>query len=447
MTYDEIGLNVPTILFPQKGIDLTKWSVVACDQYTSQPEYWEDVRKKIGHSPSTLNLIFPEVFLGKTDEAATIKKINASMEACLSEEVLCPLDKGLVLVDRKTPFTPSRKGLVVALDLECYDYQKGAKSLIRATEGTVIERLPPRIRIRQHAKLELPHIMILIDDPEDTVIGPLFKKNLPELYNFELMMKGNHLKGYTVSDPALIEGIASALEKLASVETQQKKYGPAASEKGILLYAVGDGNHSLATAKSIWDTLKKASIDKKKIMNHPARYALVELVNIHDKGLEFESIHRLVLKTDMSDLLGKMKSFCEKKGQNFSFSFYSTLQEARAAAVNEPNIHRIALTTKDKYGVIEVRNAISRLDVGTLQTFLDDYMAGHPKTEIDYIHGDDVLAQIVHKENGIGFFLSVLPKNELFKTVLLEGALPRKAFSMGEAQEKRFYLEARKIVT
>ena len=447
MTGDNIGLNIPTILFPQEGIDLAKWSVVACDQYTSQPEYWEDIRKQIGCSPSTLNLIFPEVFLGKTDEAATIKKINSDIDTYLSEEVLKPLEKGFVLVDRKTPFTPSRKGLVVALDLECYDYQKGAKSLIRATEGTVIERLPPRIRIRQNAKLELPHIMILIDDPDDTVIGPLFKKDLPKLYDFELMMKGNHLKGYTVSEPALIEGVAKALEKLASVEVQQKKYGQNTFEKGIFLYAVGDGNHSLATAKSIWETLKKSSIDKKKIMNHPARYALVELVNIHDKGLKFEGIHRLVLKTDLSDMLGKMKSFCEKKGQNFNFVFFSTLKEARAAAINEPNIHRIALTSKNKHGLIEVRNAVSRLDVGTLQTFLDDYMAAHPKAQIDYIHGDDVLTEIAQKEDGIGLFLSVLPKNELFKTVLLEGALPRKAFSMGEAQEKRFYLEARKIVT
>ena len=285
MNLEKIALQIPEILLPNQDIDLHKWSVVACDQYTSQPDYWADAKTSTENQPSTLNVIFPEVFLEDSDGDQRIENINNTMQQYLDDGVLQPMkNKGFVLVDRKTSQAPSRKGLVVAIDLEQYDFNKGSQTLIRATEGTIVDRLPPRIKVRQDAAIELPHIMVLIDDPQRTVIEPLFAQSPQQLYDFELMMNSGHIKGYAIDTPELIQQVADALEKLASPEVFADKYD--AQDKEVLLYAMGDGNHSLATAKAIWEKIKEDAEDSHAVMDNPARYALVELVNIHDDGLQ-----------------------------------------------------------------------------------------------------------------------------------------------------------------
>ena len=295
MPENKTGVIVPEILLPGKEADMTKWAVVACDQYTSQPSYWNAVEDYVGDAPSTLHIIYPEVYLDAEDKEQRIEKICRTMQRYLDEKILEPLPPSFIYVER-TIGTGVRRGLIAALDLEEYDYHQGAQSLIRATEETVLDRLPPRIAIRKDAVLEAPHIMVLIDDPEKTVIEPITEaiSDSDKLYDFDLMMDGGHITGYRVADSAEIERILNALSKLADPEVFQDKYG-ISSDKGVLLFAMGDGNHSFATAKACWDSLKKdLSDDEKK--NHPARYALVELVNVHDDSLMFEPIHRVFFR-------------------------------------------------------------------------------------------------------------------------------------------------------
>src|SRR4030066_1869481 len=285
--YPSLGIQVPHIFLPRPGVDLNKWAVIACDQFTSQPEYWNSVEETIGNAPSTLNLIFPEVYLDKPGADERIQRIQQTMRDYLSEGLLESHD-GMLYVERQVGGR-LRKGLVLALDLEHYDYNKGSRSLIRATEGTIIERLPPRMRIREGARLELPHILVLIDDPLGTVIESVGKSkaHLKKLYDFELMAGSGHLNGYLVNDPSIESGVVRALEQMANPLTFTTKYD-IERDRSVLLFAMGDGNHSLATAKSIWEK-KKNQVG----MNHPSRYALVEIENVHDKGLEFSPIHRV----------------------------------------------------------------------------------------------------------------------------------------------------------
>ena len=287
-TYPHIGIQTGNILLPKAGLDLTKWAVIACDQFTSQPEYWNKVANIAGKSPSTYHMILPEVYLNTPEETSRIHSTQENMQNYLDQGIFQPVE-GLILVER-TVAGKTRYGLMLALDLERYDFSKGSQSLIRATEGTILDRLPPRIRIRQGAPLELPHIMVLVDDPTRSLIEPLvaLKHNLPRLYDMELMLGSGHLTGYHVASHKLESQVVAALENLASPAVFYPKYG-VDEEKGILLFAVGDGNHSLATAKSIWEKIKSQVGP-----NHPARYALVELENVHDEGLDFEPIHRVL---------------------------------------------------------------------------------------------------------------------------------------------------------
>ncbi|HHO76294.1 MAG TPA: DUF1015 domain-containing protein [Deltaproteobacteria bacterium] len=442
MNYENIALHVPEILLPGKGTDLTRWAVVACDQYTSQPKYWERVRDLVNGSPSTLSLIVPEAYLEEIDHEKTAHAIRTRMETYLSDGTLCPMKPGFILVDRQTSRTPSRKGLIVALDLEKYDFSEGSTSLIRATEGTVIDRLPPRVKIRAHAPLELPHIMVLIDDPDKTVIEPLFHKTLEKVYDFELMMGGGHIKGYMIDKKEIMDEIAINLAKLADPETFSKKYR--VTGKDVLLYAMGDGNHSLATAKSVWEQIKNSAEDKDSVMEHPARHSLVELVNVHDAGLVFEPIHRVVFNVPVLDLLEKMNAFLKKQGQSFSYSQCS-LQELNLFPGKGSGIHKIPFVSEKVCGTIHIDNPSLNLEAGTLQTFLDAFIRISPGAKIDYIHGDDIVTALGTKPGNMGFFLPAISKHDLFRTILLDGALPRKTFSMGNADEKRFYLECRKM--
>jgi hypothetical protein len=436
-TYDDIGIQIPQVCLPKKGTDLTKWAVIACDQFTSEPEYWQEVEKIVGKAPSTYNLVLPEVFLEKPVEAARIQNIQATMRAYLDKAILQPRE-GLIYVER-TALGRTRRGIVLCLDLERYDFTKGSTSLIRATEGTIIERLPPRMKIRTGAALELPHILVLIDDPERTVIEPVEKVRvgLEKVYDFDLMLGSGHLTGYAVSE-ALEAQVVASLRKLAKPEVFAAKYG-IGQDKPVLLFAMGDGNHSLATAKAVWERMKpEVGLD------HPARYALVEIENVHDEGLEFEPIHRVLFGLKR-DIFAALKGWF---GANFRYTPVASAEEMVMAvdeAKSPPQVIGMVGGGKE-FGIIEITNPSSNLPVGTLQAFLDPFIKEGGADKIDYVHGQEIVCKLGAQHGNAGFYVPGMHKSDLFKTVILDGALPRKTFSMGEAKEKRFYMETRKII-
>lgn len=396
------------ILLPKRE-DMSKWSVVACDQYTSEPKYWERVEGFVADSKSTLRLTLPEIYLEQEGVDERIENINKSIDEYLAGGVFAEYKNAMIYLERTQHDGRCRRGLVGAIDLEEYDYHVGSKSAVRATEATVAERIPPRLKIREHAKIELPHIMILIDDPEFTVIEPLAKMDLEKVYDFELMEKGGHAKGYLVGEEEF-EGIDRALESL--------------KDKCEMLYAMGDGNHSLATAKEHYEKLKRENPDRD-MSNHPARYALCEIVNLHSEALEFEAIHRIVTEVDDEALLSDMKN---------------------ALGLSEETSEQgLWVHSNGKKTRMYIHKPTSKLTVGSLQMYLDKYIKAH-SAKIDYIHGEDVLSELAKGENAIGFELEAMKKSELFEAVVADGALPRKTFSMGHAYDKRYYLEAKKIV-
>lgn len=401
------------ILLPKlDGEGMKKWSVVACDQYTGEPDYWKTVYGIVGDAPSTLDLILPEVYLEEPDCEKRIENINAAMNDHLKNGLFEEYRDCFMLTKRMQADGRLRAGLVGCIDLEMYDYNKGSKSQVRATEATVTSRIPPRVKIRTNAPLELPHIMILIDDPENTVIEPLLEKKLKTVYDFELMQNGGHLSGAVV-DGENADGVLSALDKLAEKERSKSQSGD------ILLYAMGDGNHSLATAKECYEQKKHTGSPDAEL----ARYALVEIVNLHSPALEFEAIHRVVTEIDTDKLIAAMTNelgLCDNAKQNFTAIVGG---EARLFGISKPT---------------------SNLTVGSLQVFLDKYLQEHGG-KIDYIHGEDVVRSLCKEPNTIGFLLPSMAKSELFPTVIKDGALPRKTFSMGHAHDKRFYCEARRI--
>jgi hypothetical protein len=432
----DLGIQIPQIHLPKSGTDLTKWAVIACDQFTSQPEYWNEVEKIVGDAPSTLNLTFPEVYLEKAGGEERIRNIQNTMRKYMEEGVLQPRD-GLIYVER-TVGGKTRKGIILALDLEAYDYNKGSSSLIRATEGTIVDRLPPRIKIREGATIELPHILVLIDDPDRTVIEPLSaaKSKLDKLYDFDLMLGSGHLAGYAVHQE-FEDRIVAALRGLARPETFSAKYAVDKNQP-VLLFAMGDGNHSLATAKAIWEKIKPQVG-----MDHPARYALVEIENVHDEGLEFEPIHRVLfgLKKDLFTELEK--TF----GENSTYRPVASGEEMVKAVDSLEGAGQVigVVGGGKQFGITQIANPSSNLPVGTLQSFLDGFLREGGAEKIDYVHGEDVTVNLGSQPGNAGFYLPGMSKADLFKTVILDGALPRKTFSMGEAREKRFYMEARKI--
>lgn len=431
----EIGVLVPNIMLPEKTADFYRWAVVACDQYTSQPDYWNEARSIIGEAPSTLDLILPEAYLGKPDEAERIAKIRESMRTYLDNGILQEREAGFVLVTRSVAGN-TRHGLVMALDLEQYDYHKGATTLIRATEGTIEDRIPPRLRIRAGAPVELPHILVLIDDPEGTVIEPLLDDAaaLPLLYDTDLMLDGGHITGRLVSDDAHIDGVMRALAALTDADAFHAKYGEGHAP---LLFAMGDGNHSFATAKANWEAIKK-TLSKEEIEDHPARYALVEVENVHDAGIIFEPIHRVVFGIDGTTAAEKLLVLL--KEQNGDAEIVPEVLAAEGGKV-----HTIPYFTKDSSGSFRVTAPSQQLAVGTLQQAIDALLKEQSDAEVDYIHGADVVKELSAGEKAIGFLLPAMAKSELFPTVVYDGALPRKTFSMGEANEKRYYMECRRI--
>ena len=435
-----IGVQEPVLLLPKENVDLSKWAVVACDQFTGQPEYWKEVEQKVGDAPSTQNLIFPEVWLGKDDDIR-IERIQKSMRDYLARGIFRD-HKGFILVERSTTThhgKRTRMGIMLTVDLEQYDYNKGSQSLVRATEGTILDRIPPRVRIRQGAPLELPHIMLLVDDPEHTVIKPVtqVKEKLKILYKTELMMDGGQICGYAL-DQDRVESMTRALENLARPEQFKKRYG-LSGEHSVLLFAVGDGNHSLATAKAVWENIKK-TIPAKEHVEHPARYALVELVNVHDDGLEFEPIHRVLFDVKR-DFFSTLKETFQD-----SVLFTKCSRESMVAKVGGDKTHRIGMISSEGHGILEFTKPQKNLPVATIQEFLDPFMKAGGAHSIDYVHGEDVVCDLGARAGNVGLYLPSMHKKDLFKTVLVDGVLPRKTFSMGEANEKRYYLECRKIL-
>jgi hypothetical protein len=440
---EKIGLHVPSILLPKQDVDMTRWSVVACDQYTSEKQYWESLDTLIGNAPSTLRMILPEVYLEDQDIKERIlqtqKKMKEYLEADLFDE-----HQGFLLVERQLPSAagddihPARYGLIVALDLEQYDYSPGSQSLIRATEGTILDRLPPRMNIRRGAPMELPHILVLIDDPHMTVIEPFaaVKQHLSQVYDFDLNKNGGHITGYLLDQSVQQQQVAHALGELASPESFYAKYPVEPNHFKVLLYAMGDGNHSLATAKAIWEKLKPTVG-----MHHPARYALVEIENIHSPALTFEAIHRLITEP-RNNFLTAFQSFTPHTQTPFD-SYESLIAYVKQETPD--NKQRFGFLSNHEYVGIEIQETTKNLAIGTLQDFLDQWKEQGGFNTIDYIHGDDVLDELAQKTNNLGFYLPAMKKSELFTTVILDGALPRKTFSMGEAHEKRYYLECRKL--
>lgn len=421
--FSALGFYPADILLP-RGADMEKWAVVACDQFTSEPAYWARVEETVGDAPSTLRLILPEADLKAPDVDERIEKINAAMDAYLENDLFETLKDSLVYVERGQSDGRVRHGLVGMVDLDAYDFTPGSGALIRATEGTVLDRIPPRARVRRNAPIELPHVMLLIDDPKKTVIEPLTAAadGMEKLYDFDLMESGGHIRGYRLSD-AQTAAVADALAGLRADEAMREKYG--VSGVAPLLFAVGDGNHSLATAKACYEEQKKGlSEDEWKRL--PARYALVEVVNNHDDALQFEPIHRVLFGVEPAEFMAAFKAF------------YPNAVEGKSEG------HAIEIVWQGHDGFVTVPDPKVQLAVGTLQAFLDEYLKAHGG-EVDYIHGEDVTRALGAKPGNMGFLLPAMGKEQLFKTVMADGVLPRKTFSMGHARDKRYYIEARKI--
>ena len=411
------------ILLPDDTVEKDKWAVIACDQFTSQPDYWDEVKKYVGDSPSALNVVFPEIYLSGKDgisDEKRIENINSTMKKYLSDNTLKQaVTAGYVFVERTTE-SGVRLGIVGKIDLDTYDFDPKNKTLIRATEGTVLSRIPPRVKIRQNASIELPHVMLLVDDPQDKILGDLQKNkdSFRKLYDTDLMAGGGHITGYA------IEG--------ADADAVTKTFADKEADCGGFLFAVGDGNHSLATAKTCWENIK-GNLTEEERQDHPARYALVEICNLHSNALEFKPIHRLICQVKMDGLLLYFKTELEKQGLELTDG-----DEIVFCQKNE------ATGDIDKYEV-SIKNRGDRLPVEILQNILDDYLSQNESADIDYIHGDDALNGLVEKTGGCGIFLQSIEKNTLFAAINAGGVLPRKTFSIGEANEKRYYMEAKRI--
>ena len=424
-----LGIRSADILLPKDGIDLEKWATVACDQYTSEPEYWVDVEKLIGEDPSTFRITFPEVYLEKEGKEKRIRNIVDTMKKYMQEGIFKEYKDCFILV-RRTCEGKSRYGLMAALDLEKYDYSKDSKSLIRATEGTILERIPPRKEIRKDAPLELPHIMVLIIDEERSVIEP-FKDELDKLekiYDTKLMKDGGHLEGYLIDKQEDKERIYEAFETLYA---KLDKNNP-------LLFAMGDGNHSLATAKSCWEDIKQ-NLSEEEREDHPARFALVEIENIYDEALLFEPIHR--------EFFSLSKERFEEEVQKYARSLFIKKVDTVDELINEINGKKglfFGLSAGGELYAVEAKGTEYFLSASLMQAVIDS-LKKENVCQIDYIHGVDVTIKLSKEGQNIGIILPDVDKSTFFETVIKEGSFPRKTFSIGHANEKRYYMEARKI--
>lgn len=420
------GICIPEILVPEERVKMEKWSCVACDQFSSQEGYWREVAKLVGNAPSMLNIILPEVYLGSEGMNEDIKEMKLTMEDYVKNGVLTQLPQGLVLTER-TMDNVVRKGLLLCVDLEEYHYDISKNPYIRATEKTLLERIPPRVSIRSGALVESPHILVLMDDPSDSVIGPLYsaKDSLSLLYDFELMMGGGRLASYFTEDPSYMANVIDAIDAL--------------EVRDGMRFCVGDGNHSLATAKAVWDA-KKESLSESERENHPLRYALCEFVNIRDAGIEFMPIHRVLFKVQPTKVAQYIIDELGKKGVKAKL-IYSRWRNGAEAEDGDT----IPFLSKEGSGKIVFENRTHPLLVGEVQDILDMYIKENPGSEIDYIHGSDAFNELCTEYDNFGLFFPAMRKDEFFDTVIKCGVLPKKSFSLGEAEQKRYYTECRLI--
>jgi uncharacterized protein (DUF1015 family) len=451
---EDFGLRVPEILLPAK-IDLSTWSVIACDQYTQDLNYWKKAETIVGDKPSTLNLILPEVYLNSPDKPQRIAKIRETMKSYLGGEVFAPAKKCFIYIERTTAFGRTRKGLVAQIDLDTYEWKPFSKANIRATEATIVDRIPPRKEIRKGAPLELPHIMLLVNDRDDILVGGSGKRVKDDgralLYSGSLMNNGGSIKGWALESDDNIEAVTAAVSKIAEANT--------ASDGSTFLFAVGDGNHSLATAKAVWDEYKAELIASgagaAEIEACPVRFALVEIVNIYDTGLTFEPIHRVIFGIDNKKLI---ETLAEKLGQNGEhttvkeLASQKELEEAVKNSWANFGFDYVDNNGSQKYVLLET--SIKELAVSRLQPEIDEFLkeagtgavgASSGGPEIDYIHGTEEVLSLGKKPGAVGILLPPIAKDSFFETINGRGPLPRKSFSMGEADEKRFYLECRKL--
>lgn len=433
-TFSEMGVKIPEILLP-KNLDVSTWSVVACDQYTQDREYWKNVEKTAAGKPSTLNIILPEVYLNDADKSSRIEKIRGTMKNYIESGIFADAQEEFIYVERKTAYGRVRHGLVCTIDLETYEWKPFSKALIRATEATIVERIPPRMEIRKGAPLETPHIMLLVNDPNHSLVegtGEKVKSQAP-VYSGNLMQNSGSISGWKVCGEENLEYVRSTLESLAESNT--------AEDGSIFLFAVGDGNHSLATAKAVWDEYKKEHPEE---TESRVRYALVEIVNIYDTGLTFEPIHRVIFDVVAEKLIADTAEKLNGKTENLA-----SPEELEKAVKNSKADFGFVYLKDGKQVYTLLKTDITDLAVSRLQPALDEFLkaekANGTKAEIDYIHGAQEVFRLGAKENATGILLPPVAKDSFFATINGRGPLPRKSFSMGEADEKRFYLECRKL--
>lgn len=400
-------LRAPHILLPKKGVDLSRFAVIACDQFTSQVDYWDHLKAWIGEAPSAFKMIFPEAYLPLVDNTAYIQTINQTIDAYLKNKILEDIGECFILVERSTPYVPRRLGLMISIDLEAYSFEKGSQSPIRASEATILERLPPRLRIREHAPVEIPHALLLVDDPKKSIIEGLYarREEFPCVYDFELNQNGGHLRGFKITDTHRVI---------------QAFYDLVKDKKDNLLFIVGDGNHSIATAKAHWDKLK-AGLSEEARKNHPARYTLAEVINLYDDGLLFEPIHRVVFNAG-EDFIPGLEAVL--KGD-----YHGALYTHRTGKIPQ----RMPTNSPLAYKIV--------------QEYVDAYLKKHPEAHVDYIHGAKDLYDIAdHNDTAVAIEMPVVTKSDIFAYIAKGEVLPRKCFSMGHAPEKRYYLESKRII-
>ena len=432
-TLEELGIKIPQILLP-KNLDIPTWATIACDQFTQDRNYWDQVYSIVGSKPSTVKITFPEVYLPDPGRQERIQNIKNEMNSYISGGIFSPPKEAAIYVERTTKYGRVRKGLVVSVDLDTYEWKPFSKALIRATEATIVERIPPRMEIRKEAIIETPHIMLLVNDPKDHLIEGLGKKvkNVKPIYEGNLMMNSGSIKGWEVSNEYDIEYMRISLEKLAKENTSPK-------DGSIFLFAVGDGNHSLATAKATWEDYKK---------NHPGvkncnmKYALIEIVNIYDKGLTFEPIHRVLFDINSEEFINFL---AEKLGGNIEY--LNDFNSLKNKVDNSKSDFGFVFVNNGKTMYIHMKTDIKELPISQLQPNIDEYLnLVNKKGSIDFIHGAEELSRLGNQQGITAIYLPPINKDSFFATINEKGPLPRKSFSMGEADEKRFYLECRKIV-
>ena len=424
----QLGIKFAQILVPDKKVNSNKWPVIACDQFTSNINYWNKAAKLVGNAPSTLHIIVPEVYLGTEGVFERIEHAKDTMIKYLEDGVLVKLPEGTILVERETPFG-TRTGVMLAIDLEQYSTDYKNKPLIRATEKTVDERIPPRMKIRQGASLESPHVMLLLNDPHDTVLGELYNQrgNYPKVYDTQLMQGGGHIKGWFIDDKQTLDKLTDALYNLK----QESADG--------MLFAVGDGNHTLASAKQVWDNFK-FELPEEEREDHPMRYALVEVVNLYDHGISMHPIHRVLFGIEVPGFLRMLVEELNEMGLGAKMMY------TRGANKTKTEGQNLYFESKFAKGRIEIENPKYKLAAIPLTKAIDKLLKNLPKATIDYIHGDEDFESLTRQHASLGFRMDAMTKDQLFDLVGEYGVLPRKAFSLGEAQEKRYYYECRLLI-